>query len=202
MADVTKIYDKGNFDLITAKLDESTNTYGAVYKWNGLMEINIDLTQNSAQVSADDDPAYLDLKGPITGTGTIKIVGIKNDEFAQLIPVTKDKNGAILFGEDLPSVVLGLSFLNQHFENDTTSTNKTTFYKVTCAIPSMPTASVDSDGTTITEVSIPVTINPYFYEDNGEKKRVTMSKLNSVANKDIWSTAKDTIYVPTGTSLE
>lgn len=196
MADVTKIYDKGNFSLITAKLDEETNTYGAVYQWDGLMEISIDLTQNSAQVSADDDPAYLDLKGPITGTGTIKLVGIKNDEFEQLMPVTKDKNGAILFGEDLPSVVIGLSFLNQHFENGVVSINKTTFNKVTCAIPSMPTQSVDSEGTTITEVSIPVTINPYFYDDNGEKKRVTMSKLNSVANKAIWATAKDQIYIP------
>lgn len=193
-----KIYEAGNYHLITAKLQASGEEYDTAYEWQGMMEFSATLTQTTNKVSADDDPAYLTMAGAITGTAELKLAGISYNDYDKLFPVEKDSQQAILIGGDLPTVEFGLSFYTSEMKDGKTSINKISFPRCTATIPSKPTTSKAEDGSTITEVTISITINPYFYTDSdGTRKRVTETVINSETHKTIWEANKDKIYIPT-----
>lgn len=190
-----KIYESGNYHLITAIIG-SDGTHGTAYEWQGMMEFNATLTQNSSKISADDDPSYLTMQGAITGTAELKLAGISYEDYDKLFPIEKDSQQAILIGGDNAPIEFGLSYYTSEVKDGVNSINKISFPRCTATVPSKPTVSKAEDGTTITEVVIAITINPYFYEDNGTRKRVTETVINSKTQSAIWEAQKDKIYVP------
>lgn len=192
-----KIYEAGNFHLITAKLQSSGDAYDEAYEWQGMMEFSATLTQSTSKVSADDDPAFLTMSGAITGTAELKLTGISYDDYDKLFPVEKDDQQAILIGGDLPTVEFGLSYYTTEVKDGVTSINKISFPRCTATIPSKPTTSKAEDGSTMTEVTISITINPFFYTNStGTRKRVTETVINSETHKTIWEANKNKIYIP------
>lgn len=192
-----KIVEKGNFDLFSQVLEEGGTYAEPVKKLSGLMSVTLDSSQETNNISADDQPDYYSSKGPLKLTGTIKMAGIALADYKDIFSVTEDKNQAIIVGGNTEVKKLGLAFKNRSSDG---SFNMFTLNNCQLKLPPINTVSIDETGTTIREIDIPVEANPYEYTNSeGNPDKVTYSILNSVKNADIWESVKDKIYIPDST---
>ena len=189
-----KIVEKGNFGLVVQVLN-SDGTYSATVKAiDGLMKIELESSQETANIPADDLPDYYTSRGPLILTGTLTLAGVPLADYKELFDAIEDKNGVVIAGGYVEVKKLGLAFKNRASDG---SINQFTLNNVNLTLPPIKTATLDESGTTIREFAIPITANPYEYTDEGgDAARVTYSILNSTKNATIWESANGKIYVP------
>jgi hypothetical protein len=190
-----KYITQGNKRLITRAIDPETNTYvGEAKEWTGLVSTNITFVQEITNFGADDDIAYLSLKTPITGSGTITLQNIRPREWAELLNLTIEDGNGVDFGLDNTVKYFGMSFDEIVTEQNTgkSTIDKTIMYKVSVkCIPNIDTKS--SDGKTIREFPIEVDLNVWHYADD---KKAFVKILNSEKDKALFNANKDTIELP------
>lgn len=95
----SRIYENGNYGFIVAALNEKDGTYEAAETIEGLINVDITMSQTSSDIAADDITDYATLIGDVTGEGTITFVGLKKADYEKLYNAITDNNGAIVFGK-------------------------------------------------------------------------------------------------------
>lgn len=199
---MAKIYEQGATDLIVGTI--TSNSFGeSSKKIEGLVEITMDIQEQTAKVSADDDPGYLKLRGPAMGTGELKLTGVPIDDYALLTSaITGSTNKVVAFGEQRAEKESGFSFKKKYYEDGVESVNLVMVHKVVFGMPKEGSKSVDENGTEITECVVPFEIYPVIYTDDGATKRRTITKLNSTASATLYETLKDKCFMPADAALE
>ena len=194
-----KFYEQGNFDLMTQPLDVNGNPEytGEIAKIKGMMSLSLTFSQTTTDISADDDPSYLNFTSPLIADGTLTLVGISKSQYEQFYSVYKDSNDATVF-DGKPNPYLGLTYKDTYYAGDGTEViNKITLNKVRMSLPPWETASKAEENPTIRNIAIPIKAVPLRYtKKDGTPGNVTMSIINNVDHSAIWSKAKDIIYVP------
>jgi len=160
------------------------------------MEIEMDISEETAKIPADDNPGYIKLKGPAIGTGTIKMTAIPIDDYALLTSAITGKSKVVAFGEHTATVNKGFSFKKTFFEDGEKSINLIMVHEVVFGIPKEGGKSIDENGTEIIECAIPYEIFPDFYTEGSVKKRRTLTKINSAKTPALYSTLKDKCFTP------
>lgn len=205
-----KYYEQGNFELETKAFSgtPSAPAYtGDVNRWYGLMEINLETSQDVTEIAADDDATYLEMKPPMILTGTIKVTGMKVSDFSKLFNVRADSNGMYLFGSRAQDKTVGIAFKNTGYDDDGVyATNKFIMFRAKVTLPPIGTESLNSDGDTIRDFTLNIRASyvKYTYTDNGTDKTdtATYGMFNSVDNADVWDKVKDGIFAPNETLPE
>ena len=77
----SRIYENGNYGFIVAALNEKDGTYEAAETIEGLINVDITMSQTSSDIAADDITDYATLIGNVTGEGTITFVGLKKADY-------------------------------------------------------------------------------------------------------------------------
>ena len=192
---MAKVYEQGCSDLRVGILGEAGfgDTTVAI---SGVVGIEFDIEESMGKISADDDPAFIQIKGPATGTGTLTLTGIAIDDYALLTSAVLGVNKVIAFGEHTASKECGFSFKKAQFTDGVKSTNLIMMHRVVFGIPQEGSTSIDEEGTEITECEIPFEILPAFYLDGTTKKRRTYTKLNSAKSTALYDALKDVCFTP------
>ena len=192
---VVKIYEQGCSDFIVGEL--GADGFGDTSKKiNGVMEIEMDLTEELGKISADNDPAFIKIKGPARGTGTIRLTAVPIDDYQLLTSALVGANKVIAIGEHTAVAERGFSFKKEQFDNATKSTNLIMVHKVTFGIPNEGSTSIDEDGIEIVECEIPFECHPAFYEEGSVRKRRTITKINSAKSSALYDTLKNKCFTP------
>jgi len=193
--DISQLYEIGNRKFFAAEL-KADGTFGAKEYHEGLIEIKVDFSQEVTEISADDNPAYISLAGPVTGEGTVKFAVLPYSVYSKFFNVIVDKNGAVVIsGKAKAPKYVAFGYYSQVGDG---SESLFTLYKATFSLP--PLNSVSFDGKTIRDLTLGVKVYPYAYKDAAAKEQqATYSIINSETNKTIWSKAQTAIYVPDST---
>lgn len=198
-----KYYEQGNFDLETQEFSGtfSDPKYTGVAKsWHGLMTISLAPTQNSTDIAADDDPAYLTMQGALMYEGQVSVVGMKLSEYENFFNIQKDKNGMVLIGSRKLPKEVGIAFKNTGGTEVGLVTNKFVLFRCVVTLPSITTASIDADGNTIREFTMDVKAKPIQYKnEEGAVDSVTLGCFDSETNKTIWDKIKTGLFLPDAT---
>lgn len=193
----SRIYENGNYGFMVATLNEVEGTYEAAETIEGLVNVDITMSQTSSDIAADDITDYATLIGSVKGEGTITFVGLKKADYEKLYNAITDNNGAIVFGKKAPPKKVGISFFNTQNHSSGNSENKFTLNNCVFSVPNIQTQTVQEDDSTIRSFALSVKCNPYYYTDSeGNRQRITASLLNSEEDKVIYKTAKNEIYIP------
>lgn len=204
---MSKYYEQGNFELETqafAGTPSNPSYSGEVKSWFGLMEINLESSQEGTDISADDIADYLTMKPPMVMTGTIKVTGMKVSEYSKLFNVRQDSNGMYLFGSRALDKEVGMAFKNTGYdEHGMLLTNKFILFRAKLTLPNIGTESLTKEGDVIRDFTINVKASYVKYnytEDNTTKTdTATYGNFNSVDHAAIWDTIKDGIFAPNAT---
>jgi hypothetical protein len=190
--DVSQLYEIGNKKFFAAELLAS-GMFGVKEYHEGLVEVKIEFSQEVTEISADDDPAYLTLAGPVTGEGTVKFAVLPYNIYSKFFNVTTDANGAVVVsGKAKAPKYVAFGYYSQVGNG---SESMFTLYKAAFSLPSLN--SVSFDGKTIRDLTLNVKIYPYDYTDAaGKTEQVSYTILNSLMNADIWDSVQDGIYIP------
>lgn len=204
--ETTKVFEEGNFDLETAVFTGNARKYqyGATKKWHGTMSLTMDFTQEVTSIAADDDPDYLQIAGFLTGSGSLKIAGMKLDEYQELFNVdTYSESGPYLFGSKKIPKEVGLAFKNTSKTESGQSFNKFVLYRVKATLPPLTTESMKNDGVTIRDFTINITASSVYYRKaDGTIDAATYGAYNSEKHSSVWSTIASGIKAPNGTTSE
>lgn len=192
-----KVVEKGNFDLYFQKRQGDT-LVGDVVHVQGLMSVDITLSQEVTNVAADDNPAYVSTTPPVTGDGTLTILSMSYSDYEKIWTVYKDANSILWLGSNTMADNVGFAYKTTVTDAlGAESNNMISFPNATISLPAKSSVTIDEDGGEITNVEIPITVNPVFWEDSlGMRKRATLGIVNSVDNADIWPKVKDTVFTP------
>lgn len=192
-----KVVEKGNFDLYIQKRVNDI-LIGDIVHVQGLISVDLTLSQEVTNVAADDNPTYVSTTPPVTGDGTITILSMSYSDYEKIWSVYKDDNGALWFGGNTMADKVGLAYKTTTTDAlGVESNNMISFPNMTISLPPKVSSTIDEDGGEISNVEMPVTINPVFWEDSlGQRKRATFGIINSIDNADIWADLKDTIFTP------
>ena len=190
--EVSQLYEAGNRKFFAAEILPN-GSYGAKEYHEGLMEVDLEFEQETEEVGADDNPAFITIAGPVTGEGTIKFAVLPYRVYSKFFNVTTDANGAVIIsGESSRPKQVAFGYYTQVGDG---TESMFTIYRATFSLP--PLNSVSFDGQTIRDLTIPVRIVPHTYRDRQNRdKKVTYSILNSGLNSQIWAAAQAAIYVP------
>ena len=197
MAESKRIYEEGNYEFQIATLNESEGTYGEVTTIEGLVNVDITMSQTTSNIAADNKTDYLTRKSAMKGSGTITFIGLSKEDYQKLYNLYLDKNTVIVFGSDVAPRKVGISFKNKQGSLTGDSINKFTLNNCVFDLPNLSTQTIQEDDTTIRSFALNVNVNPLeFTNQEGNKDRVTFSLINSVDDTAIWEKVKDLIYVP------
>lgn len=192
--DISQLYEVGNRKFFAAAL-EPGGTFSDKEYHEGLIEVNIDFSQEITDIPADDIPDFISLASAVTGEGTVKFAVLPYSVYSKFFNVNTDKNGAVVIsgkGEKPKQVAFG--YYSQVGDG---SESMFTIYKASFSLPSLN--SVSFDGKTIRDLTLDVKISPFSYTDSlGKAQQATYSIINSKTNSDIWAGVQDDIYIPDG----
>ena len=189
--DVMTLYETGNIKFFAAKLN-ADGTFGEKSFHEGLMEINIDFSQDITEIGSDDDPAFITLFSPLTGEGTVKFAVLPYNIYDKFFNVTTDKNGAVVISSSGSPKHVAFGFYSNVGDG---SESMFTIYKAAFKTP--PLSTVSFDGQTIRDLSLSVKVYPFSYTDSESKaQKVTYSIVNSKLSEDSWASVQEDIYVP------
>jgi len=197
---MAKIYEQGATDLIVGTL--ISGSFASSKKISGFMEISIEISEQTAKISADNDPGFLKLKGPAMGSGTIKMTAIPIEDYANLTSAISGKSSVIAFGEQGASIERGLCFKKLQYTDGAESINLVMLHNVVFGIPKEGSKSIDENGTEITECEIPFDIYPAFYTQGATSRRRTLTKINSSKSPALYDKLKDKCFTPSEASFE
>lgn len=197
---MSKIYEQGATDLIVGT--QTSGSFTTSKKIRGVMEVTIDIAEQTAKISADNDPGFLKLKGPAMGSGTIKMTAIPPDDYASLTSAISGKSKVIAFGEQGASLESGLSFKKLQYTDGIESINIVMIHNIVFGIPKEGSKSIDENGTEITECEIPFDVYPAFYTEGSTARRRTLTKINSLKSPALYDKLKDKCFTPSEASFE
>jgi len=190
--EVSQLYEVGNKKFFAAELG-SDGTFGEKAYHEGLMEVKIEFSQEITEVSADDNPAFITLAGPVSGEGTVKFAVLPYAIYSKFFNVTTDTNGAIVVsGKSTKPKQVAFGYYTTLGDG---SESMFTLYKAVFSLPSLN--SVSFDGKTIRDLTLDVKTYPFEYTaSNGKTEQVSYTILNSITNANKWQSVQDEIYVP------
>jgi len=193
--DISQLYEVGNRKFFAAELLAS-GAFGEKTYHEGLMELKLEFSQEVTEISADDNPAFISLAGPVTGEGTVKFAVLPYSVYSKFFNVSLDKNGAVVVsGKSSKPKLVSFGYYSQVGDG---SESMFTLYKAAFSLP--PLNSVSFDGKTIRDLTLEVKVYPFTYKDTGgQDQQATYTILNSETNKTIWAKAQTAIYVPDST---
>ena len=192
---MAKVYEQGCSDLRVGILGEAGfgDTTVAI---SGVVGIEFEVQEAKGKISADDDPAYLKLKGPAMGEGTLTLTGIEIDDYALLTSAILGANKVIAVGEHTDVKEVGFSYKKAFFTDGVKQTNMVMMHCIVFGTPQEGSTSIDEEGIEITDCQIPFEIFPAFYLDGTTKKRRTYTKLNSAKSTALYDALKDVCFTP------
>lgn len=190
--DISQLYETGNRKFFAAEL-KADGSFGEKIYHEGLVEVKLEFSQEITEVSADDNPSFITLASPVSGSGTVKFAVLPYSVYSNFFNVGLDKNGAVVIsGKSLKPKQVAFGYYSQVGDG---SESMFTIYKATFNLPGLN--SVSFDGKSIRDITMEVKITPYAYKDADNKDcQVTYSILNSESNNAIWSKAQKAIYIP------
>ena len=188
---VSQLYETGNKKFFAASLNPN-GTFGAKEYHEGLMEVSIEFSSETTDISADDEPAFVRLNSPLEGEGTVKFAVLPFNVYSKFFDVTTDRNGAVVINSRGRSKEIAFGFYTTLGDG---SESMFTLYRAVFALPAL--SSVSFDGQTIRDLTLNVKVYPFAVKDGATiKERVTYTIINSNMNANIWEQVQDTIYMP------
>lgn len=195
-----KIYQKGLSDVLFAKLGgtSSVPSYDNETKKHiaGAMEFTADLSSATTKIAADNDAAYISMKAPYEGTGTLKFTGMSEADIAYLTSAIQSTEGVLGFGEDIESPKLGMKLRQIQVVDGASYVTDYMFHRVVCGYPTIGAKSIDENGNEIADCTVSLDIYGLPYVVNGLNKTRTYSKVSSKTSLDKFNELKDVCFTP------
>ena len=189
-------YVTGMSDLITREINETgTDFIGDAKLWSGAVEAEITFTKTVTKFAADNNPNYAVVAGPTTGQGTIKLFGVKNSEFKDILPVQYSQDKGVRISGIAPMKFFAASFIQKCSDS---SSNKIIMYKI-AIMDDMPIVSttINGDGVEIKDFTFNVEVYQVPYvKEGGETGSVVYDIINNRDNTQRWSENDGTIMLP------
>ncbi len=192
-----RVYSEGASNLRVFKRNRLTNTYDAAgYTVEGLVNINITLSQTKDKKAADNKTNYLVRIAPASGEGTIQLMGLSRNDYLALYSDLTDKNGIINFGSTAEPQSLGIMYDEIEGYVDATgvshtSTNRMVIYDCEFSLPPLSAATLDEGTTETRDYSISVTCSSI--ENKGRQSIAAL--INSVDNPVQFEATNSAMYV-------
>jgi len=190
--DISQLYETGNRKFFAAELKKD-GTFGDKEYHEGLIEIKVEFKQEVTEISADDDPAFITMAGPVTGEGTVKFAVLPYSVYSKFFNVRTDKNSAVVIsGKAKAPKYVAFGYYSQVGDG---SESMFTLYKAAFSLPSLN--SVSFDGKAIRDLTLEVKVYPFGYKKaEGKEQQVSYTILNSETGKAVWDKVQDEIYIP------
>ena len=188
---ITPLYESGNRKFFAATLHPD-GTFGQKEYHEGLMEVSIEFSSETTDISADDEPSFIRLQSPLEGEGTVKFAALPFNVYSKFFDVNIDKNGAFVVNSGARSKEVAFGFYTQVGDG---SESMFTMYRAVFQLPALN--SVSMDGQTIRDITLNVKVYPYAIRDGATvKDRVSYSILNSNLHAELWPQVQDQVYIP------
>lgn len=156
------------------------------------MEVELEFSSETTDISADDEPAFVRLNSPLEGEGSVKFAVLPFNVYSKFFDVVTDKNGAVVIKSSGKGKEVAFGFYTTLGDS---SEAMFTLYRAVFQLPAL--SSVSFDGQTIRDLTLNVKVYPYSVKEGARlKDRVTYTILNSNTNADIWEKVQRQIYVP------
>jgi len=189
--DISQLYEIGNKKFFAASKN-ANGTFGTKQYHEGLMEVELEFTSETTDISADDEPAFVRLNSPLEGEGTVKFVVLPFSVYSKFFDVVTDKKGAVVIKSSGKGKEVAFGFYTTLGDG---SEAMFTLYRAVFQLPAL--SSISFDGQTIRDLTLNVKVYPYSITAGAQlKDRVTYTILNSNMNADIWEASQDAIYIP------
>jgi len=188
---VSQLYETGNKKFFAATLNPD-GTFGSKEYHEGLMEVSIEFSSETTDISADDEPAFVRLNSPLEGEGSVKFAALPFNVYSKFFDVKMDSNGAVVVNSRAKSQEVAFGFYTTLGDG---SESMFTLYRSVFQLPAL--SSVSFDGQTIRDLTLNVKVYPYAIKEGGQiKDRVTYTILNSQMNAAVWDLVQSAIYIP------
>jgi len=189
-ANPREFYEKGNKRFFAAEL-RADGTFGAKEYHEGIMEISIEWSSETTNISADDNPRYVQLNAPLLGEGSVKFASLPLHIYTKFFDTRIDGNGAVVVKSRAKAKEVAFGFSTTHGDG---TESMYTLYCAVFKIPALETTSFD--GQAIRDITLNVNVYPYEVKDAGGKvvDTISYSLLNS--REANWDAAQDSIYIP------
>jgi hypothetical protein len=153
--EVSQLYEIGNKKFFASTLNPD-GSFGRKEYHIGLMEVSIEFSNETTDISADDEPAFVRLNSPLTGEGTVKFAVLPFSVYSKFFDVSTDKNGAVVINSRGKSKEIAFGFYTTLGDG---SESMFTLYRAVFALPAL--SSVSFDGQTIRDLTLNVKVYPY-----------------------------------------
>lgn len=189
--DTSQLYEIGNKKFFAASLN-ADGTFGAKEYHEGLMEVELEFSSETTDISADDEPAFVRLNAPLEGEGSVKFAVLPFNVYSKFFDVVTDKNGVVVIKSSGKGKEVAFGFYTTLGDG---SEAMFTLYRAVFQLPAL--SSVSFDGQTIRDLTLNVKVYPYSVKEGARlKDRVTYTIINSNMNADIWDKVQRQIYIP------
>lgn len=206
MADVakTRVFQEGVYGLKVFPLTETAGTisYGTGVAIKGTANIDITFSSTRTKTPADDITDYLNRTSPLTGDGTITLLGMSKDDYKALYNNIVDSNDVVVGGQDNQTKRLGVVFYNTETYIDSSnatqeSTNMFVLPNAVFELPSISVQTIAEDDTTIRPFELSVKAQSV---KNGNVRYtyavVNSADLDGKVGEGAFENVKDKVYVP------
>jgi len=184
-------YEIGNKKFFAASLNPN-GTFGTKEYHEGLMEVELEFSSETTDLSADDEPAFVRLNSPLEGEGSVKFAVLPFNVYSKFFDVSIDSNGAVVINSRAKGKEVAFGFYTTLGDG---SEAMFTLYRAVFQLPALN--SVSFDGQTIRDLTLNVKVYPYAPTAGAALgDRVTYTILNSITNASIWARVQDMIYIP------
>lgn len=166
MADIIKkrVYQEGCYGFKVFPLIENAGviSYGTGVEIKGTQNIDITFSSTRTKTAADDEVDYLNRTSPLTGKGTITLIGLSKDDYKALYASNiVDDNDVIVGGRANQTKRLGVIFYNTETyvdENGLSQSTEDMFVlpNVTFELPNITLQTIAEDDTTIRPIELTV----------------------------------------------
>lgn len=193
-----KVYEEGVKKLLIFPID-ANGDYGSAYELEGLMTVEVPITQTTEDLYADDG-IYRARASLPRGEGTITVVGLKRTDYQALYDNIVDSNGALVFGRTNQSKMVGLGFYNTINGESAVAEQYTFMPKVKFSLPNLSHTTKTDDNTEIRSFEISVVAYSVEFETaGGTKDRYIAAAVNEIDDSTIYEDVNGTAYVPDST---
>lgn len=191
-----RVYTEGAKNLRVFKRNRVTGEYGAGFAAEGLINIDITLSQTKDKKAADNKVAYLVRISPATGDGSIQLMGMSRAHYLAFYNDILDKNGVINFGSIAEPQSLGIMYdeIEGYTDEDGvshTSTTRMVIYDCEFALPSLSAKTLEEGNTDIKDYTIGITCSSI----EKEGRQSVAALINSVDNPAEFEATNTAMYV-------
>jgi hypothetical protein len=199
MADsIQPLYEVGNSGLITRKLNLTGNDYiGEPKKWfsdkkiDVLVSVSATFSYEPTNWASGNNPAHVTTYNEPTGTGTLTLFYVGDEEWQEILPVDYNQDWGVGFGADKNRIEFGFAFDVKRNDD-----SKTKIFIPRCqitGIPEISTTTNTKDGVEIQQVEIPIQILSVYKND---ERMPIYYRINSKKNTIGYTALQDTLIIP------